>query len=61
MASIGIGFLSVSGAGVTVTNGIDWNFLEIKCGKEVSGLFGWQLGASVKTEFLRVGEFGGLL
>ena len=61
VTSIGIGFLSAPGAGVMVTNGIDWNLIDIKWGKEVRGLFGRQLGVCVRAECLRVGEFGGLL
>ena len=47
--------MSVLGARVIVTKGVG------EGGKEVRGLFGWELGISVKTECLQVGEFGGLL
>ena len=57
----GMAFMSVLGAGVIVTKGVVWKCVDGQWGKEVRGLFGWELGVSVKTECLRVGEFGGLL
>ena len=57
----GIAFMSALGVGVIVTKGVVWKCVDVEGGKGVRGLFGWELGVSIKTEFLRVGEFGGLL
>ena len=57
----GVAFMSVLGVGVIATKGVVWKCVDVEGGKGVRGLFGWELGVSVKSECLRVGEFGGLL
>ena len=57
----GMAFMSVLGAGVIVNKGVVWKCVDVEGGKGVRGLFGWELGVSVKSACLWVGEFGGLL